>query len=424
MAYSAKLMSRTLGQDGTFFRTDRSDPKYTLSTADLDRSVGAAGTFNFTVPPNNAQYNRFDAFATDEKFITVMRDNNEEHPLFYGRVTKVSNNFDLTKNVYCEGSLSFLNDSVARPSIFCSGYSKYSENSTYAVNSVVIHDDAFYKCITAVTQAEEWDSEKWVQVNIYYTLTSLVTALLNSHNAQVEDAKKIFLGTLELPSFQVTIRDIMDYMSTYEAFEWIKNEVGGFFQIRYVVNDDPLTFEAPAKLYFDWFEDNSGYCQQEVNFGENLLNITYEDGDTEFATGLLPISTDADGNQIDIKTVNSGSDILLAGSSILNKYGKIIKFYESDIALTPAELKTEAQKELNFRLNRTYYINVDAVDLVAARIDVGNANAEPFEPGFMTPIKSAPHSIDDMFICNRIRNNLVDPSNDEFEFGKKIDRRR
>jgi len=34
----------------------------------------------------------------------------------------------------------------------------YSSSSTYAVNDYVIYDNALYKCTTAITVAEAWDS--------------------------------------------------------------------------------------------------------------------------------------------------------------------------------------------------------------------------------------------------------------------------
>lgn len=38
---------------------------------------------------------------------------------------------------------------------------EYDSTSTYAVGDYVIHDGLLYKCITAVTTAEEFDSSKW-----------------------------------------------------------------------------------------------------------------------------------------------------------------------------------------------------------------------------------------------------------------------
>lgn len=37
----------------------------------------------------------------------------------------------------------------------------YSNNSTYALGDLVVHNHTIYECITAVTTAENFDSTKW-----------------------------------------------------------------------------------------------------------------------------------------------------------------------------------------------------------------------------------------------------------------------
>ena len=43
---------------------------------------------------------------------------------------------------------------------------EYSNNSTYAVGDLVIYNNTLYKCNTAITQAEEWDSTHWTATKL------------------------------------------------------------------------------------------------------------------------------------------------------------------------------------------------------------------------------------------------------------------
>lgn len=42
----------------------------------------------------------------------------------------------------------------------------YSSSSTYAIGDMVTHNHTIYECTTAITTAEEWNSEHWTIVPI------------------------------------------------------------------------------------------------------------------------------------------------------------------------------------------------------------------------------------------------------------------
>lgn len=46
------------------------------------------------------------------------------------------------------------------------GSDTYDKTKTYAVDEIVIQDGLLYKCKTAVTTAEEFDSSKWEKISI------------------------------------------------------------------------------------------------------------------------------------------------------------------------------------------------------------------------------------------------------------------
>jgi hypothetical protein len=54
-------------------------------------------------------------------------------------------------------------DDTARTNIGCTS-DTYNSSSLYAVGDVVVYNNVIYKCITAITKAEEWTAEHWQQI--------------------------------------------------------------------------------------------------------------------------------------------------------------------------------------------------------------------------------------------------------------------
>jgi len=46
------------------------------------------------------------------------------------------------------------------------GTDNYSSSSTYSINDIVIYENKIYRCITAITVPEEFNSSKWVQTSL------------------------------------------------------------------------------------------------------------------------------------------------------------------------------------------------------------------------------------------------------------------
>ena len=53
------------------------------------------------------------------------------------------------------------------------GYDDYDNTQTYAVGAYCIYDNKLYKCTTAVSSAEDFDSTKWSEVNVKTILNTL-----------------------------------------------------------------------------------------------------------------------------------------------------------------------------------------------------------------------------------------------------------
>ena len=85
---------------------------YVVINPKLTVELNKAGSLTFVLPPNNVMYDSIQKLKT---IITVMQDEDE---VFRGRVLHDEKDFYNRKDVYCEGELSFLLDSIQRPYSF------------------------------------------------------------------------------------------------------------------------------------------------------------------------------------------------------------------------------------------------------------------------------------------------------------------
>ena len=82
------------------------NPKLRLISPKLTVEMGKAGSLEFSMPPTHEQYGNLQQLKT---LLTVYSDNEE---LFRGRVFSNKRNFNNVRDIYGEGNLSYLVDSV------------------------------------------------------------------------------------------------------------------------------------------------------------------------------------------------------------------------------------------------------------------------------------------------------------------------
>ena len=251
-----------------FFNAGISDDALTLAEAKLDLEVGKAGSFTFKIYPTNIGYNYFQKFKS---YVSLYR---EDRLIFSGRVLEEKKGFSNEKTIICEGLLAMLNDSIIRPFSFQG------------------------------------------------TITEFLTMLINNHNSQVSEDKQFTLGTVTVtdPNNYIA-RSREGYNSTMALFDDTVSTLGGYFVVR----------PENGVLYIDYLEDFTAESGQEVNFGENLLDITKESSGTELITALIPLGAESEETQEDgtvirrkltIESVNDGNDYL-TNTEAIEKYGFI-----------------------------------------------------------------------------------------------------
>ena len=343
-----------------FFNAGISDDALTLAEAKLDLEVGKAGSFTFKIYPTNIGYNYFQKFKS---YVSLYR---EDRLIFSGRVLEEKKGFSNEKTIICEGLLAMLNDSIIRPFSFQG------------------------------------------------TITEFLTMLINNHNSQVSEDKQFTLGTVTVtdPNNYIA-RSREGYNSTMALFDDTVNTLGGYFVAR----------PENGVLYIDYLEDFTAESGQEVNFGENLLDITKESSGTELITALIPLGAESEETQEDgtvirrkltIESVNDGNDYL-TNTEAIEKYGFILGTHEWNDVTRPENLKTKGEAYLAQAVMEKTTINISAVDMAKAGADI-----DSFLAGEYVNIKSSVHSIDAKMLIKKQSLNLLNPSQNKLTVGDTV----
>lgn len=343
-----------------FFNAGISDDALTLAEAKLDLEVGKAGSFTFKIYPTNIGYNYFQKFKS---YVSLYR---EDRLIFSGRVLEEKKGFSNEKTIICEGLLAMLNDSIIRPFSFQG------------------------------------------------TITEFLTMLINNHNSQVSEDKQFTLGTVTVtdPNNYIA-RSREGYNSTMALFDDTVSTLGGYFVVR----------PENGVLYIDYLEDFTAESGQEVNFGENLLDITKESSGTELITALIPLGAESEETQEDgtvirrkltIESVNDGNDYL-TNTEAIEKYGFILGTHEWNDVTRPENLKTKGEAYLAQAVMEKTTINISAVDMAKAGADI-----DSFLAGEYVNIKSSVHSIDAKMLIKKQSLNLLNPSQNKLTVGDTV----
>lgn len=343
-----------------FFNAGISDDALTLAEAKLDLEVGKAGSFTFKIYPTNIGYNYFQKFKS---YVSLYR---EDRLIFSGRVLEEKKGFSNEKTIICEGLLAMLNDSIIRPFSFQG------------------------------------------------TITEFLTMLIGNHNSQVSEDKQFTLGTVTVtdPNNYIA-RSREGYNSTMALFDDTVSTLGGYFVVR----------PENGVLYIDYLEDFTAESGQEVNFGENLLDITKESSGTELITALIPLGAESEKTQEDgtvirrkltIESVNDGNDYL-TNTEAIEKYGFILGTHEWNDVTRPENLKTKGEAYLAQAVMEKTTINISAVDMAKAGADI-----DSFLAGEYVNIKSSVHSIDAKMLIKKQSLNLLNPSQNKLTVGDTV----
>ena len=318
-----------------------------------------AGSFSFVIPPGHPYY---DSINKRKSIISVYIDD-EAEPTFSGMCIEVKKDFYNQKTIYCEGELSFLNDSIQRPA-------RYQG----------------------------------------YTVRGLLEAYIAAHNAQVEETKRFTVG-------QVTVQDSNDYISCYTNMEStmkaikedLVDDLGGIIRIRH---------EGGVR-YIDYLAESPNTNSQAIRLGENLLDFTSNIDSTDIATAIIPLGAKLEKSTVEgletrltIESANDGLDYIHNADAVA-AYGWIYKTITFDDVTTQKALMKKGVQYLT----ESQFENV-VIEAKVADLHFADKTIERFKISDQCRVESTPHGMNKLFRLTKQTLNLNNPEKDKFTLGK------
>lgn len=374
------------------------DPQALVLSPKLTREVSKGGSLIFTMTRDHAQYDMLQKLST---VVQVQRDGKE---IWRGRVLKHEADFYNRRVVYCEGALSYFNDSSITP------------------------------------------------FNYKGTLRQFLQHLIDAHNDQVKSKMKCFqLGTVTaaLGNLVVQFGDAdqygvgEDYGKVWDILDKLVLKVfGGYFY---------CSFDSSTGLnvlnYCDQAVEAKRQTAQKIEYGRNLLNLSETTDATDLYTRIYPIgnkhtvdtskwyyklmwwrdpSKDKHEERWGIMETDSATvaqylpasgysynleEGWIQNDTAVQKFGIITRIVELDTDSANDTFAAGVQAlQQNYAMKTSYTIR--AVDLVDAGYDTDRLDFSMY-----SHIVSAPHSVDAVMLCTKLVEPLEKPAQKEFTFG-------
>lgn len=329
------------------------EDEYAVFNAKLETALNEAGSFECDIPKNNIRYSDFDnGQQLRSGIITVLKEGVE---IFCGEVREVSQNFDFTKHIYAVGELAYLFDSI-QP-----------------------------------------------QAKYQGTVEAMFTSMLSYHNSQVENRKKFTKGQVLVTDNNNYVYHFTNREDTLSAIrDKLCDTLNGYLRIRKVGTTKYLDL-IPLANY-------GRYCQQEIQFGENMLDYSENYTANNIATCVIPLGERFDedkrtaaavdgldeyltikGTSVDAYHTNTNNDYVYIQSAV-NRFGwvRVVKHWDD---VTVAEnLKAKAEQWLQ----EAQYAHM-ALELSAVDLSLINSDIESFEVGDTVHCWAEPYGMDTTF---------------------------
>lgn len=374
------------------------DPQALVLSPKLTREVSKGGSLVFTMTRDHTQYDMLQKLST---VVQVQRDGKE---IWRGRVLKHEADFYNRRVVYCEGALSYFNDSSITP------------------------------------------------FNYKGTLRQFLQHLIDAHNDQVKSKMKCFqLGTVTaaLGNLVVQFGDAdqygvgEDYGKVWDILDKLVLKVfGGYFY---------CSFDSSTGLnvlnYCDQAVEAKRQTAQKIEYGRNLLNLSETTDATDLYTRIYPIggkhtvdtskwyyklmwwrdpSKDKHEERWGIMETDAATvaqylpasgysynleEGWIQNNAAVQKFGIITRIVELDTDSANDTFAAGVQAlQQNYAMKTSYVIR--AVDLVDAGYDTDRLDFSMY-----SHIISAPHSVDAVMLCTKLVEPLEKPAQKEFTFG-------
>lgn len=359
------------------------DP-YMQSTAITDAKYtgksNSVSYLDFSIAPNHPLYNTIEK---DKGLVEFYSDNVLK---FRGKINEIEIDDYGYKIVACNSVLQYLNHTRVR---------SYS----------TVPGDADLTAPTSVEGYFQW--------------------LIDQHNLHVKDASERFeVGVNQgsaLDKNDYILRSNDNYPTTLDEInDKVLDSLGGYLFVEYKDDRNILN------LYADVHSTNS----QIIDFGSNILSISYKENDDELYTVVIPRGGTPEKKEGDTKdpkpiniknlpdnTFDTDSDIVKSGDCVYSlsatkRYGYREYYYSNNDILDPSNLLKAAVLQLRLQMSPKVTIETKAIDL-----SIAYPGYEQLNIGDACRVRSARHNLDDYFMLSEMELDLNDPSQTTYTFG-------
>lgn len=302
-------------------------------------------------------YNNHPNFDKLRRLKSIITVYQDDFLLFRGRVLNDEQGFYNEKQVSCEGELAFLIDSIQRPYDFTG------------------------------TPAE------------------LFTQLINNHNSQVDTDHQFKVGNITVtdPNDYITRSD-SEYLNTWESIQKkLVETLGGFIWVRHEEDG----------VYIDYLAELNLLSPQTIEFGKNLIDLKRHTKGEDIATAIIPLGAKVEETRLDIKSVNEVDYVF--NQEAVDTYGWIFKVMTWDDVTEASNLLRKGNEALLEQVQMLFSIELDAADL--SGID---KTVESFHLGTQVRVTTKPHSIDKLFLVEKLSIDLLQPASNKLTLGSSI----
>ena len=353
---------------------DPRDEELVLRDPNVHLAVGEAGEMSFTIDSDHPYASRL----TRLKGVLELRAGGV--PIFKGRIRKDTRDFYLSREIEAEGLLACLNDSLIPPFNFPEDFLSNADYQAAAASGNVVK--------------------------------FLLGWFLAQHNSQVGPDQQIQLGdvTVTDPNNYLS-RSSSEYLTTMEAVrKKLESGLGGYLL--------PDYSGAVTKLHY--YADLPLTNVQEVEFGQNLLDLLTELDGADTYTAILPIGAEG----LTIAELPDGEiqpGVWKEGPLVYSKEaedaigGRITRRADWDGVTVARNLQTKAVAQLigeGVKVVQT--ITVKAADLGAVE------DLPRFVVGRYVRLNSAPHGFAEVYPLMELDPDILDPGNTDITMGSTV----
>ena len=322
----------------------------------LTLELGKTGAFEFTIYPDHPYYDHVKPVSS---IIEVFRN---ELSIFRGRALSIKYGFYNEKQVYCEGELAFLLDSIMPPHVYTGSFVEY------------------------------------------------LNFVLDFHNSQVEPEKQFVAGSRTVADFYpFEVKEDFNFLTSFDTInQRMVERSGGYLQARHQYGTMYLDLLVPEM-------NISNVSSQQIRLGKNLLDIKKEVEGSEVFSGIVPLGAKIGDTEqrVDIYDVNKGFHYITNDDAVA-AYGNIFKVVIFEDITSPSELLSKAKSYL-----AENFASVNTIEITAADLSGVNPDLDSFSVGQWVEVVSDIHFGEPQtFLIRKMSIKISNPADTKIEVGR------